>query len=94
MSFSTRLTVHPPQPAPVNLLPNAPYFSANDVTSSNYWHEHWYTSLHEEWLSFISFPNMMFLTWSESWDRQISIKSNTLWAYVKTCLTASNKLNV
>jgi hypothetical protein len=39
-SAGTRLTVQPPQPAPVSLLPNAPFFRAKEVISSIYAHEH------------------------------------------------------
>lgn len=41
------LTVHPPQPAPVSLLPKAPFFLANSVSYSISGQEHSYRSLHE-----------------------------------------------
>ena len=56
----TKLTVKPPQPAPVNLLPIAPAFKAKLVSLSNYGQEHSYKFLQESWLSFIRFPNITF----------------------------------
>ena len=43
----TNETVPPPQPAPVSLLPNAPFYLANLVKISIYSEEHSYKSLQE-----------------------------------------------
>lgn len=53
----TRLTVHPPHPAPVNRDPYAPDVRARAVSSSSSGHEQSNKSEQDLWDSFMSFPS-------------------------------------
>ena len=74
----TKLTVHPPHPAPVNRLPIAPFFKAKLVNSSSSGDEHSYKSLQDDWLSFINYPMIAVLASSLSSDWQTLMKCFTL----------------
>ncbi len=59
LSSGTRLTIQPPQPAPVNRDPTAPEDKATETNSSNFGCEHSYRSRQLRCDSFISSPNLL-----------------------------------